>query len=426
MILPGPTGAVAAAVTVPPSKSLTNRALIGCAVANGGVVREPLDSDDTRVLAGALRDAGWAVDWSDVIRVGERSASEDLREIWLGDSGTGARLMLALLAATPGRFRVDGSLRLRERPMEPLLDALRRLGVRCSCEGDRLPIELEGALLNGGQVTVRPEVSSQFVSALMLSAPLMADGLDIIVDGQLPSRPYVRLTTDTLARLGVAVAHRPGSDRWRVPGGRPAPTEIAIEGDWSAAAFFVAAAAVAGGWVEIRPLSLASTQGDRSMCAIIEAAGVAVREVPDGVRIEGPARRPLGADVIDAPDLFPALAAVAATGPAGSTISGLDHLRHKESDRLSAMVDNLTRLGAELRVSGTKLTVETTARPGGSPPRPVASFSDHRIAMAMAVVSLAAGPLELDDPGCVSKSFPSFWEIWEELASATTTVTPRS
>ena len=158
---------------------------------------------------------GWGVEWGDGIRVGKRTATAELREIWLGGSGTGARLMLALLAATPGRFSIDGSPRLRERPMAPLLAALRQLGARCRCADDRLPVELDGATLKGGQVTVRPEVSSQFVSALMLAAPLMAEGLDITVEGPLPSRPYVRLTTEMLARFGIAVSHPPGSGRWR-------------------------------------------------------------------------------------------------------------------------------------------------------------------------------------------------------------------
>ena len=154
------------------------------------------------------------------------------------------------------------------------------------------------------------------------------------------------------------------------------------------------------------------------MCAIVRGAGVGVRELRDGVRVEGSTRRrPLDADVIDAPDLFPALTAVAATAPAGSRITGVEHLRHKESDRLSAMVDNLTRLGADLRVEGSTLTVVEPVAPGGSEPRPVAAAADHRIAMAMAVASLAAGPLALDDPGCVSKSFPSFWMVWERLVS---------
>lgn len=417
MILPGPRADLRAAVRVPPSKSLTNRALIACAVAGGGTVVNPLDSDDTRVLASALADAGWSVEWTDAVRIGERVSGGGRRRLWLGDSGTGARLLLALVAATPGEFVLDGSPRLRQRPMGPLLRALTRLGGRCSSDSGGLPITVVGSVLEGGRVTVRPEVSSQFVSALMLAAPMMRQGLDICVEGQLPSRPYVELTLETLNRVGVSVDHEPGSSRWMVAGGRPEPAEIAIEGDWSAAAFFVAAAAITGGRIDVGPLSLESGQGDRVMCGIAEQAGVRVVGIDDGVRIEGAVDRPIEANLIDAPDLFPALATVAATAPAGSRIDGIDHLRYKESDRLSAMVMNLSRLGAVLEVRGSTVTVEAPVVPDPAGLRSVTAAADHRIAMAMAVAALSAGPLLLDDPDCVSKSFPSFWKVWNELTA---------
>jgi 3-phosphoshikimate 1-carboxyvinyltransferase len=418
VILPGPRGGLNALVRVPPSKSLTNRALIACAVAGGGTIVNPLDSDDTRALASALADAGWAVEWGDAIQIGDRSSVVGRRRLWLGDSGTGARLLLALVAATPGEFLLDGSPRLRQRPMVPLLRALTRLGAHCSSDSGGLPITVAGSVLDGGAVTVRPEVSSQFVSALMLAAPLMRRGLDIRVEGELPSRPYVDLTLDTLDHLGVTVDHEPGSSRWVVAGGQPAPTETAIEGDWSAAAFFVAAAAVGGGRLDIAPLSLDSRQGDRVMCDIVQRAGARVLRIDGGVRVEGPVDRPIEADLIDAPDLFPALATVAATTSPGSRIDGVDHLMHKESDRLSAMVTNLSRLGAALEVRGSTVTVEApvVVEPEGL--RPVTAAADHRIAMAMAVAALAAGPLELDDPACVSKSFPSFWKVWNDLTAS--------
>lgn len=419
MILPRLEGPLVAEVEVPPSKSLSNRALVAGAVAGGGEVRGPLDCDDTRVLADALAAAGWKVEWRDsAIRIGGRPAARSRHEVWLADSGTGARLMLALLAATPGRFVVDGSDRLRERPMAPLLEALASLGARCSATAGRLPVTVDGAELEGGEVVVRPHLSSQFVSALMLAAPLMRRGLGITVAGPLPSRPYVDLTTETLERIGATVRHEAGSDRWVVEAGGIRPTTIPIEGDWSAAAFFVAAAAVGGGRVEIRPLRPASPQGDRRICEIVQRAGARVSEVDGGIRVEGPIVGPIEADLIDTPDLFPALSAAAAVAARGSCLTGLDHLRHKESDRLAAMVSNLSELGAELVVTGSSLRVLTpVAAAARAHPRPVHAVGDHRIAMAMAVVALVAGPLRLDDPACVSKSFPSFWRVWEMLTA---------
>jgi 3-phosphoshikimate 1-carboxyvinyltransferase len=417
--LPGPRSALAARVRVPPSKSLTNRALIACAVAGGGVIERPLDCDDTRVLAGALAAAGWQVDWGDELRVGERAPAAAQARLWLGDSGTGARLILALLAATPGRFVVDGSRRLRERPIRPLLEALNALGARLESAAGCLPVAIEGSELAGGAVAVRAELSSQFVSALLLAAPLMRHGLALEVDGPLPSAPYVELTVGLMRQLGIDLQCERAAGRWRVPAGRPRPSVLTIEGDWSAAAFFAAAAAVAGGRVEIEGANPASAQGDRVVTAILGEAGVRCTAMPDALVVDGPATRALGVDLTDAPDLFPALAVVAAALPAGSRIAGIERLRHKESDRLSAMVENLRRLGAELEVVGQELRVTAAMSRHVGNARSVTAAGDHRIAMAMAVAALHAGPLELDDPSCVAKSFPGFWKAWQDLCGAT-------
>jgi 3-phosphoshikimate 1-carboxyvinyltransferase len=417
--LPGPTARLAARVRVPSSKSLTNRALVGSAVAGGGVIRRPLDCDDTRVLAGALSAAGWRVDWGSELRVGERSPVPGQARIWLGDSGTGARLILALLATTPGRFVVDGSRRLRERPMRPLLDALSALGAGLTATEGCLPVAIEGAPLAGGRVSVRAELSSQFVSALLLAAPLMRRGLELAVDGPLPSAPYVELTMGIMRQLGIDATWERAAGRWRVPAGQPQTTELTIEGDWSAAAVFVAAAAVAGGRVEIEGVSPESPQGDRAVAAILGEAGARSTATANGLLAEGPASRPVCADLTDAPDLFPALAAVAAALPPGSRIAGIERLRHKESDRVSAMVDNLRGLGARVEIAGSELRVTGAMVQARTGARRVTAAGDHRIAMAMAVAALHAGPLELDDPGCVSKSFPGFWESWRELTGET-------
>ncbi len=416
MRLPGPRGSLATRVLVPPSKSLTNRALVGCAVAGGGVIRAPLDCDDTRVLASALSAAGWPIDWGEELRVGERTPVEERVPLWLGDSGSGARFILALLATTPGRFVVDGSRRLRERPMGPLLDALSALGAGLKAADGCLPVAVDGVQLGGGRVSVRPELSSQFVSALLLAAPLMRRGLELEVDGPLPSAPYVELTVDTLRKLGIEATWERAVGRWRVPAGRPRPTELAIEGDWSAAAVFVAAAAIAGGRVEIEGASPESRQGDRAVAAILGEAGIRCTATANGLLVEGPARRPVSAELSDAPDLFPVLAAVAASLPPGSRISGIERLRHKESDRVSAMVENLRGLGARVEVAGPELRVMAPVEQKAGEARRVTAAGDHRIAMAMAVAALHAGPLELDDPSSVSKSFPGFWEAWRTVA----------
>ncbi len=414
-VVAGPVTGLAGTADVPASKSLSNRALIAAAVAGGGRVVRPLDCDDTRVLAAALAQAGWGVDWGRDIEIGPRTPRVDCTELDLGDSGTGARLVLGLLAASPGRWRVDGSARLRERPLAPLLRALEALGAQLTSLDDRLPVDVVGVELEGGQVEIRPEVSSQFVSSMLLAAPLMRNGLVLEVTGPLPSAPYLDLTMDVLRAFGGDVSTGPDRRRWRVARGPLRPVAFEVEGDWSAAAFFLAAAAVAGGAVDVGPLDPASRQGDRQVVRMLVDAGLEVGWTGNRLTARGPVTAPLTADLEQSPDLFPALVAVAACAPPGSRFSGIDHLAHKESDRLAVMVHNLGRLGAECSWDGPHLVVEKNLRTDRESTRDVTAAGDHRIAMAMAVAALGAGPLTLDDPDCVSKSFPGFWTTWERL-----------
>ena len=411
--LPGPIQGLRGAVEVPSSKSLTNRALVVAAAAGGGRIHRPLDCEDTRLLAGALEKAGWNVTWGNGIVIGGRRQVE-MAEVDLGNSGTGSRLILGLLACVPGHFRVDGTPRLRQRPMRPLLEALETLGSDVTSNDGFLPVDVRGRQIEGGCLGIRPKVSSQFVSSLLLAAPLMEKGLELEVLGPLPSKPYLELTREVLEFFGASVTHE-GLVRWRVAAGGLRPTAFDVEGDWSAVAFAAAAVAVAGGSVSVRPLSAKSSQGDRAVCEILERAGLEVRFAGDEVVFTGAMTRAFEADLTATPDLFPALSVVAATGPSGSVLRGLDHLKHKESDRLAVMVENLGSLGAVFEVSRTSVRVERAIERNRACGTVVTAADDHRIAMAMAVAALAAGPLELDDDRCVGKSFPGFWPMWEGL-----------
>jgi len=412
-LLPGPLFGVEAAVRVPTSKSLTNRALIASAAADGGCIRRPLDCDDTRLLARALGQAGWPVAWDDEILIGPRKPVLEA-EVNLGNSGTGARLILGLLACVSGRFRVDGTRRLRERPMLPLIEALVALGSEISSRGGCLPVDLVGGRLAGGLLKLRPEVSSQFVSSLLLAGPLMTNGLELEVIGPVPSRPYLDLTRDVMTDFGASIT-RDESDYWRIEPGGLRPTTYVVEGDWSAMAFAAAAVAAAGGSVTIGPLSSTSSQGDRAICAILESAGLELGFSGEELEISGRMTRPFEADLTATPDLFPALVVVAAAGPAGSVLAGIEHLKHKESDRLTVMVENLVRLGAVFDLGPTSLVVRKGIERNHSGVIGVTAADDHRVAMAMAVAALVAGELELDDGSCVGKSYPGFWNMWDTL-----------
>ena len=414
-VLRGPIFDLSATVEVPTSKSVTNRALVAAAVVGGGRIQRPLDSEDTRLLAEALAAAGWEVEWGEAIRVGRRTVPKGVPSLWLGNSGTGVRLMAGLLAASPGKVRLDGSERLRQRPMKPLFEAIEALGGRVASRDGRLPADIEGVLLEGGRVTIRPEVSSQFVSSLLLAAPLMRCDLDLEVLGELPSQPYVDLTVDVMREFEVDVLPSADARRFRVVRGTGKPATLVVEGDWSAAAFMAAGAAVAGGSVRVQPLSATSRQGDRGIVDIMRRAGVDIEVDETGVRFHGPARRPIAADLAATPDLFPALAVVAAALPGGSRLTGLAHLKHKESDRLSVMIANLERLGCRFERGEDEVRVTRPVARTEHVVRAATAADDHRIAMAMAVAALVAGPIELDDPDCVGKSFPTFWDEWERL-----------
>jgi 3-phosphoshikimate 1-carboxyvinyltransferase len=324
---------------------------------------------------------------------------------------------MGLLACIPGRFRIDGTARLRERPMHPLVEALGDLGSEIASRDGHLPVDIVGRRLTGGAARVRPEVSSQFVSSLLLAGPLMKRGLELEIVGPIPSRPYLDLTRQVLTHFGAEV-ETPGGNRWRVEAGGLRPTDYQVEGDWSAVAFVAAAVAVAGGRVTVGPLAATSHQGDRAVGAILRRAGLELSFEAGHMIVSGKTVRPLDDDLSDTPDLFPALCVVAAAGPEGSVLRGLDHLKHKESDRLSVMRDNLERLGAVFEVDGSELRVLRGVRPNASDGVAVTAAGDHRIAMAMAVAALAAGRIVLDDDGCVSKSFPGFWGVWDSLVDS--------
>lgn len=416
-VLPDAPLGVAGRLAVPSSKSLTQRSLVAAARAGlGAVVEAPLDAEDPRLLHAGLVAAGFTLDWAgDAVTAGGHEGVADA-VLDLGANGTGVRLLLAQLAVLPGRFTVDGSPRLRERPVAPLVQALRHLGAsirpRIPGGGDRLPLVVEGRPLVGGAVVLDAGVSSQFVSALLLLAPLLPAGLEVRVPAAPPSRPYIDLTLQVLRAFGITAESGATGLAWSVAPGRYRPIRYAVEGDWSAAAFPLVAAALAGGQVEVLGVASGSAQGDARVLDILTAAGCRATSTAGGVRLEGPATRPLEADLRDAPDLFPALAVALAR--LGGRLVGLSGLVHKESDRVGEMVRLLGELGA-----GVQRDADGVRAAGGArlvaPAHGLDPAGDHRLAMALAVAGLVTPGLRLAESQCVGKSWPRFWEAWEGL-----------
>ena len=412
-----PSGRLSGRVRIPGSKSLTNRALVAAALAPGrSELVDPLDCDDTRVLADALVRLGATV------RRGARcwfvegplvGAPGGERTIDVGPAGTPARFLLALLSALPGRFVLDGSPRMRERPMGPLMEALISRGARIEPLGREgfLPLRIEGGTLSGGVASIRSDVSSQFVSALLLASPAVAGGLEVRTEGRAASGAYVDLTRRVLTVFA--------------PEGRLAPARYVVPADDSAACFPIAGALVSRGRVELEGLDPDSSQPDAVFRRWASATGGTLRWEGSGEEailvVEGAPRHGVDADVDPAPDAALPLAALVAFAGGTSRLRGVSRLREKESDRLAAAIELLAASGAIARVEteagGELLLVEG---PSGKPVR--ADFrasGDHRVAMAAAVLALALPDgSTIDDPSVVSKSYPAFWSDWAALVPA--------
>jgi 3-phosphoshikimate 1-carboxyvinyltransferase len=422
--VPVASDGVHGSIRVPPSKSLTQRALVAAALAGSGSrVQGPLDAEDPRLLFAALRAAGYRLRWKGDSIVADGRDEVPHATLWLGNNGTGARFLVALLAALPGEWAIDGSPRLRERPVAPLVAALRRLGAEIrpleAPTGEvepHLPLGVRGRSLRGGEVNLDPSASSQFVSALLLLGASLPQGITIRLTAPTPSRPYLDLTAEVLAAFGVNVESEAGGSTLSVGGGGFRPTAFAVEGDWSAAAFPLAAAAAVGGSVEVVGVRRSSRQGDAVVLTVLERAGCRVVDSGRGVVVTGPVSRPLAADLRHAPDLFPALAVV--VGVHGGRLEGLGGLAAKESDRLVVMASRLASLG----FVGERDVSSFTA-PGGrprtvAPSEPLDPADDHRIAMALAVAGCVIPGVRVARPGCVAKSWPGFWSDWQALQGA--------
>lgn len=411
-------GPVDADVTVPGSKSITNRALLIAALADGtSTLTGALDSDDTRYMAGALRALGLGVAHDEealTFTVGGGGGAFPAAEadLFVGNSGTSMRFLAAAVALGRGRYRLDGVPRMRERPIAPLIDALNGLGADVRSEsGDGCPpVVVTAAGLRGGSVTMPGDRSSQYFSALLMAAPYARDDVTITVEGDLVSKPYMVITSAVMRAFGVTAEI--DDQHWRtfrVPAGqRYTARAYAIEPDASNASYFFAAAAVTGGRVRVPGLGQGSTQGDLGFVRVLEAMGATVTMTDTSTEVTGPpvgALRGVDLDLNAISDTAQTLAAIAPFADGPTTIRGVGHMRLKETDRVAALATELRRLGQEVdeRPDGLRIT------PRPIVPATVATYDDHRMAMSFAITGLASGGVSIADPDCVRKTFPDFF-----------------
>jgi 3-phosphoshikimate 1-carboxyvinyltransferase len=413
-----------ASLRVPGSKSLTNRALPIAAWADGpSRLTGALESDDTRVMVEALRTLGVAVEHdpsTGVIGVqgGSGAVLGDDVSLNLANSGTSLRFLTAMLATTQGTFHLDGTSRMRERPIADLLAALNGLGARArSDRGNGCPpITIEATGLAGGYSRVKGDVSSQFLSGLLMALPYAREPTQLEVTGALVSRPYVSMTLAVMEAFGVTVANRKFR-RFDTHPARYRGREYAIEPDASAASYFFALAAVTAGTITVEGLGTSSLQGDMAFVDVLEHMGCGVVREPDRTTVTGRPLRAVDVDMNALSDTVMTLAVVALFAGGVSRIRNVAHIRHKESDRVAALAAELRKLGASVDERPDGLVIDPPAAGQWKAAR-IATYDDHRMAMSFALAGLRIEGVEIIDPGCVAKTYPGFWDDLDHVRGA--------
>jgi 3-phosphoshikimate 1-carboxyvinyltransferase len=432
---------VGGTIRLPGSKSITNRAILIAGLASGtSVLENALFCDDSHHLAEALLKLGV------LVRMDERGARFTVTgvggpfpikqgEFYLGNSGTATRFLTAALCLSGGQYTVDGDARMRERPIADLVRALQTLGAAIEAPSGCPPVHLGrspasgrpgGAPgLEGGQVTVPGRISSQFISALLLAAPLARRDVEVLVEGLCVSRPYIDVTLEVMRRFGAEARaddqRADGRSSFRVRAGRIyRGRQYRIEGDASTASYFLAAAAISEGQVRVEGLGKESIQGDARFADVLARMGAHVKKDSEAIGLAGAPLRGIDEDCSDIPDVVPTLAVVALFARGRTRIKNVAHLRFKESDRISSVASELRKLGGKVRELPDGLEIEESRLSAGA----VDSWGDHRIAMAASLVGLRVPGVVVRDPGVVAKSFPGFFEELERIGARVTALGP--
>lgn len=420
-----PIRGVGGTVQLPGSKSISNRALLLAALARGETrLRNLLRSDDTDRMLGALDALGTTVEvhgeQARVVGAGgplglARGDADAALKLDLGLAGTALRPLLAVLTLGRGRFELDGTARMRERPVAHLVDGLRQLGAQITyLEEDGFPpVRVTGTGLTGGRVSMRGDLSSQFPTALLLAAPLAAGPVTLEIVGPLVSRPYLAITTHMMAAFGAPVAEPRDAVFELRPGGYVSPGDYAIEGDASAASYFLAAGAIRGSGVTVHGIGARSVQGDVAFADVLEAMGARVTRAADSITVQPGPLRGVDLDLNHIPDAAMTLAVLALFAEGPTRIRNVANWRVKETDRLAAMATELRKLGALVDEGPDSLTVRPPARLQGAS---IDTYGDHRMAMCFALLALSDAPVVINEPSCVRKTFPEFFDRFAALA----------
>lgn len=400
-------------VDVPASKSDAQRALLIAALAKGKSKIGPVgQSDDVIHMLSTIKLLGAQVVQleGNVLEITGIQQFPKTASITMGESGLGTRLIIPVLAAKGGEFTIEGTGSIQQRPMSFFEEVLPTLGVTVESNNGKLPLRIKGKLKNGS-ISVDGSSSSQNISGLLISLPLVEGSSTLLVEN-LKSQPYVEMTLNTMKSFGVSVDHK-SLTSFNISGGKEyQATDYLVEGDWSAASCWLVAAAL-GHQIELRGLSMASKQADRKILDAFLSAGCRIQKTADTLTIDGQNRKALKFDASDCPDLFPALAVYAAMTPGVSHLLGVERLKSKESDRGKAIEEEFSKLGVKVEILGNEMVIH-----GGTPLNGgiVSSHEDHRISMALGILSTFINEeVQLEGYQSVSKSYPEFWYDFEEL-----------
>lgn len=408
---------------VPGSKSLTNRALAIAALADGTTrLTNALESDDSKRFVESLQRLGFTVQST----INEQQSEITIRglggripatqaELFVGNAGTAARFLTAIVCLGHGEYLIDGNERMRERPIGDLIEALAQLGVETECPTGCPPVKVRASGLRGGRASIAGNISSQFLSGLLLAAPYAQLPLELVVAGDLNSKPYVDMTIGIMADFGVTV-ERQGYERFIVnPQRYNAQERYAVESDASAASYFFAAPAICAGRVRVENISRQSRQGDIGFLNVLTQMGCEIKEGQNWIEVRAIHELPLPGidiDMRDIPDTAQTLAAIAPFASSPTTIRGIASARVKETDRVAAMCNELRRLGVTVEEypDGLKIYPCNSIKSAS-----VQTYDDHRMAMAFALVGLRVEGISIENPGCVAKTFPNYFETLETL-----------
>ncbi len=372
---------------------------------------EPLHSDDTIAARRVLQQIGTDIrdtsrSW--LVRGGEFHQPED--ELYCGESAGTLRFMAAICSIVPGKCRLTAGPSLQKRPLKPLVNALQQMSIKCSLTDGKPLLTIEGKQLDGGTVVLPGDISSQYITALLLIAPYCRDGLTIRLTSPLESKPYIYMTLDCMKTFGIEVAHSSDLSTFAVKPQIYRPSVYRVEGDWSSSSYLLAMGAAAGE-IEVRNLAARSKQADKDIWILLNRMGTNIVVGHDSVKVKQSKLKAFRADLTDCIDLLPTVAILAALADGDSEISGIRRARIKESDRIAAVKAGMQRMGIKVEEEDDRIFIKGTTPRGTI----IDSMGDHRIAMAFSILGIVAGDTIIEGAECVSKTYPEFWNVLKNI-----------